>query len=218
MGTDWGSLRRLEPVSRHFGFDRGTPVDRFYIERFLLANSECIRGRVLEIGDDTYTRRFGMDRVVRGDVLHVHAGNPQATIVGDLATDSTIPSSVFDCVIATQTFQLIFDPAAALETIHRILKPGGVLLATVPGLTVVSHESDEWSKTWYWSFTSPTLRRLVASVFSPALCRFEAHGNPLAGVCVLEGLAVEDISVPELEGSDPEYPVLLTVRATKEPA
>src|SRR3990170_7811785 len=48
----FGDLRGVEPISREFGFDRGLPVDRHYIERFLSAHSSDIRGRVLEIGDN----------------------------------------------------------------------------------------------------------------------------------------------------------------------
>ena len=55
----WRPATPLEPVSRSFGFDRGTPVDRRYIEQFLARHAAAIRGDVLEVGDDGYTRRFG---------------------------------------------------------------------------------------------------------------------------------------------------------------
>src|SRR3954469_20019384 len=132
-----GSLHRLTPISRAFGFDRGQPVDRHYIEAFLAAHAGDVRGDVVEIGDDAYTRRFGGDRVVRSDILHVSADNPRATIVADLADADHIASDSFDCVIVTQTLPLIFDIAAAVRTIHRILRPGGVCLATVPGISQV---------------------------------------------------------------------------------
>ena len=38
-GVDWGDLRRTDPVSRDWGYDRGTPIDRRYIEEFLAAHS-----------------------------------------------------------------------------------------------------------------------------------------------------------------------------------
>jgi SAM-dependent methyltransferase len=215
MQVDWGSLRRMEPVSRQFGFDRGTPVDRYYIERFLDANSACISGRVLEIGDDTYSRRFGNGRVTRQDIFHAHAGNPKATMIGDLATAETIPSNIFDCAIVTQTLQCIFDPPSALRTLHRILRPNGVLLATVPALTPVSSENDEWSQMWYWSFTPASIRYMVEQVFSPESSKIEVHGNVFAGVCALQGIALEDISAAELQPADPDYPVVLSIRAGK---
>src|SRR6185369_6092934 len=84
--VNFGDLRRLIPMSRVFGFDRGTPVDRHYIEDFLARNANRIRGRALEVGDATYTKRFGGDRVTQADVLHVSEDNPQATIIADLAS------------------------------------------------------------------------------------------------------------------------------------
>ncbi|MGA7670628.1 MAG: glycosyltransferase, partial [Nitrolancea sp.] len=140
----FGTLRRLTPVSLSFGFDRGLPIDRYYIERFLSRHVDDVRGRLLEIGDATYTRKFGGSRVDQSDVLHVHDGNPHATVVGDLATADHISSDTFDCIILTQTLHLIYELPAAVRTIQRILKPGGVVLATVPGISQISN--DEWNQ------------------------------------------------------------------------
>jgi len=213
--VDWGGLRRMEPVSREFGYDRGTPVDRYYIDRFLRRNSSAVFGRVLEVGDDNYTRQFGGERVTRRDVFHVHPKNPHATIVGDLATAVTIPSDAFDCAIVTQVLQFIADPVAALRTLHRILRPGGVLLGTAPALTVVSSEADEWSSMWYWSFTPALISKMVNEVFSPGVCTVEVDGNVLSSVCTLEGLAVEDAGIAGLKDSNPEFPVLISFRCEK---
>jgi len=216
MAVDWGSLRRLEPVSRFFGYDRGTPVDRYYIEKFLSQNADSIRGRVLEIGDDTYTRRFGGARVTRPDIFHVDPRNSRATFVGDLCTAATIPSEIFDCAIIVQTLQFLSDPLAGLKTLHRILRPSGILLMTVPGITVLSPESDQWSEMWLSSFTPSTIRALMEQSFSSELCAVEVHGNILAAVCALEGIAVEDVTTGELDAHDATYPVVITVRATKQ--
>ena len=169
----WGSRRslpgwlprRVTPVSRCFGYDRGQPIDRYYIENFLAANAGDIRGRVLEIGDNSYTRQYGGERVTVSDVLHVEDGGRGATIVGDLAQGDNIPSDAFDCVILTQTLQFIYDVHAAVRTLHRILKPGGVILATVPNIT--STGDVEWEKTWFWGFTHLSAARLFGEL-SPA--------------------------------------------------
>ncbi len=129
-----GSLRRLQPISRAFGLDRGHPIDRYYIENFLKKHSADIRGRVLEIGDSRYTQKFGGQRVVQSNVLHVVPGNPQATLVGDLATGQGIPKDAFDCVILTQTLPHIYDVRGAVGNAYGALKTGGVLLSTFPGI------------------------------------------------------------------------------------
>jgi hypothetical protein len=209
----FGSFRRLGPLSRSFGYDRGQPVDRHYIEAFLAENARDIRGRTLEVGDDAYTRRFGGERTLRRDVLHVEAGSPGATVIANLASADHVPSESFDCIVLTQTLQLIYELPAAIATLHRILKPGGVVLATVPGISQISE--DEWSRSWYWSFTPLSARRLFAQVFSPENVAVEAHGNVLAATAMLQGMAAAELRPQELAHRDPSYPLLITVRALK---
>ncbi|MFN0178290.1 MAG: glycosyltransferase [Gemmatimonadales bacterium] len=209
----FGELRRLSPLSRQWGLDRGTPIDRHYIEAFLAGEAAAIRGRVLEIEDDHYTRRFGGGRVTRSDVLHVEEGNPKATVVADLTSADQIPSDSFDCVVLTQTLHLIYDTRAALETLHRILKPGGALLATFPGLSPVSQK--EWPGSWYWGFTSASSRRLFEETFGPGQVSVEAFGNVLTAIGFLHGVACEELRDDELEHRDPDYELLIAVRATK---
>ncbi|MGH9146087.1 MAG: class I SAM-dependent methyltransferase, partial [Vicinamibacterales bacterium] len=210
----FGHLRRTEPLSRTFGYDRGLPVDRHYIERFLSAHAADLRGRSLEAGDDSYTRRFGGERVDRHDVLHPVEGTPGATIIADLASADQLPSDTFDCIVLTQTLQLIFDLPAAVRTLYRILKPGGVLLVTVPGMSQLSE--DEWGQSWYWSFTTFSARRLFGSVFPAGAVEVAAYGNVLAATAFLHGMATEELRPEELDRNDPSYPLLITVRAVKE--
>ncbi|HEX5734493.1 MAG TPA: glycosyltransferase [Blastocatellia bacterium] len=209
----FGDLRRLAPFSRVFGYDRGTPVDRYYIEGFLAHNHRDIRGRVLEVGDDTYTRRYGGERVDKIDVLHVTEGSPQATIIADLTKADHIPSESFDCIIFTQTLHLIYDVRAAIKTLHRILKPGGVLLATFPGITQIDRY--EWGKSWYWAFTTLAARRLFGEAFSERSLAVETNGNVLAATAFLYGIALEELRKEELDFNDPDYEVTITVRAVK---
>ncbi|MFQ4139743.1 methyltransferase domain-containing protein [Nodosilinea sp. PGN35] len=208
-----GDLRRLSPISRHFGYDRGLPVDRYYIENFLKRYSQDIQGRVLEIGDDSYTRKFGENRVTTRDVLHVKEGNSIATFVGDLTNADHLPSDAFDCFILTQTLHLVYDFRTALETIYRILKPGGVVLTTVPG---ISHKSiDEWEEYWCWAFTTASCRKLFAEFFPPDHVEVEAFGNVLTAIAFLEGLSFHELTKQELDHRDRSYEVLITIRAVK---
>lgn len=212
--VDFGDLRRTTPVGREFGFNRGNPVDRYYIERFLEQNSADIRNRVIEIGEDTYTRRFGGDHVTHNDVLHITDDNPAATIIGDLSNAPQIPGGSFDALILTQTLHLIFDLNGAVRTMHRILKPGGVVLITVPGITRVPSEKD-WGDTWFWSFTERALQRLFEPHFGTQAVVTKTHGNVLAATAFLYGLSTNDLTTEELDHSDREFPVTVTLRAVK---
>jgi SAM-dependent methyltransferase len=214
----FGSLRRLTPMGAVFGLKRGHSldlcIDRFYIEYFLSQYSADIRGRVLEISDNTYTRRFGGTSVRQSDVLHAGPGNPQATIVADLTSANHIAANAFDCIILTQTLQYIYDVRAALRTLYRILKPGGVLLATCPGLSQMSRrDAEQWGE--YWRFTTLSVRMLCAEVFPEQHCTVQGYGNVLVALAFLHGLLVTELRPEELEYHDPDYEVLITVRAQK---
>jgi SAM-dependent methyltransferase len=189
------------------------PIDRYYIEQFLGEHAGDIRGRVLEIGDDSYTRQFGGDQVTVRDVLHVTEGNPLATFVGDLTQADHIPSDAFDCFICTQTLHLIFDVQTALRTIYRILKPGGVLLATFPGIS--QRSNDEWAAGWYWSFTTQSARRMFTELFPVDNLTSNAYGNVLTATAFLQGLAVRELTRDELDYHDSRYEQLISVRAKK---
>jgi SAM-dependent methyltransferase len=211
--TDVWPLRRVTPASREFGFDRGLPVDRYYIENFLQAHAHLVAGRVLEVGDDSYTRRFGGERVTRSDVLNVDASIPGTTLVADLADAAHLPSASFDCLVVTQTLHLVYDLAAAAATLHRLLRPGGTLLLTVPGISPVS--TDRWADTWYWSLTPHAARRLFTEAFAGGEVEVTTHGNVLASVAFLEGLAAGELRTRELDVVDPQFPLLVTVRADR---
>lgn len=209
----FGGLRRLSPVSRDWGFDRGQPVDRYYIEQFLSAHAADIRGRVLEIDNNDYTRVFGGDRVVQSDVLHISDWGPGVTMVGDLTDLGHVDSGLFDCVIVTQTLQLIYDYQAALRTIHRILRPGGVALVTLPAINKSRDEMGAFGD--YWAFRTISAQRLFAELFPAEQVTVTGYGNVLAAVALLHGIAAEELSSEELDQKDRAYEVTVGVRARK---
>ena len=209
----FGDLHRLTPVSLNFGFDRGLPVDRYYIQKFLAQHAADIRGRVLEIGDNVYTREFGGSRVSHSDVLHIHPRNPRATLVGDITDPAVLPENAFDCAVLTQTLQLIYDVPLAIRRIHRALAPGGVALITAPGISQL--DRDEWFKTWFWFFTPASLEALFGEVFGPDMVTVQGYGNVFAATALLHGLAVEELETRDLDPVDPVYPVTVAVHARK---
>jgi SAM-dependent methyltransferase len=208
-----GDLRRTTPIDPNWGFERGTPIDRVYVERFVGGHAADIRGRVLEIAAPDYTTRFGTG-VERVDILMASEGNPQATIVGNLADAPHIPDGTFDCAIVTQTLQFVYDVRGALATLHRILAPGGVLLATVPGITRISPPEDEIWGEW-WHFTSRSAQRLAEEAFGEGNVEVEAFGNVLVAAGFLYGLAASDLKPEELEERDRLYEVIVGLRAVK---
>ncbi|MBP7570404.1 MAG: glycosyltransferase [Acidobacteria bacterium] len=211
---DMGEARRTTPVSARWGVERGTPIDRVYIEQFLERHKGNIRGRVLEVKDPGYTLRFGGEAVTACDVIDVDPLNARASIHADLSRAGAIPAEAYDAFVLTQTLGLVYDVPAALRHAFRILKPGGVLLCTVPAAGRLSHE-DRGLDGDYWRFTEASLRRLFAEVFPLEAIEITGFGNVLADAAFLYGLAAHELSPSELAATDPCLPLVYGVRAVK---
>jgi glycosyltransferase involved in cell wall biosynthesis len=210
---DMGDFNRVTPFSTEFGYDRGGPVDRYYIENFLTKNESLIKGRVLEIGDNEYTLKYGQLNVSQSDILHIDEKNPKATFVGDLSDAPHLPDNSFDCIILTQTLHLIYHHHKALETCYRILKPGGVLLLTVPGISHI--DQGEWKDIWLWAFTGSSIKRMLAEVFSIENIKVDTFGNVLTATAFLFGMGLPEVKKGQLDYHDPHYQVIITAYAVK---
>jgi hypothetical protein len=210
--VSWGTLRRTSPFSDHYGYDRGQPVDRFYIDRFLEDQRSAIRGEVLEVGDAEYTRRFGGDRVTRRHVVDIDSGQREATLIADLCAPGSLPASRFDCVIVTQTLQLLAEQTTALQNLWASLRSGGALLVTVPCISRIERKTPA---TDLWRYTPKGLELLIARSCPDANIVSEGRGNVLAAVAFLMGLAAQDLSESELLEEDPFFPLLVCATVTK---
>jgi SAM-dependent methyltransferase len=204
-------LYRTRPFSVSWGLERGTPIDRVYIEEFLQHHETDIGGHVLEVKDTTYVDRFGTG-VTEKDVLDLDDTNPQATICADLAAADEIPSDTFDCFVLTQTLQRVKDPARAVGHAHRILRPGGVLLASLPSITRVEESARDTDR---WRFTEASCRDLFGAAFGLDRVEISTGGNVLAAVAFLMGMAAEEFSPERLALTDPNFAIVILVRAVK---
>ncbi|MBE0581682.1 glycosyltransferase [Devosia sp.] len=200
-------------ISTEFGYDRGKPLDRYYIEDFLARNAELIRGTVLEIGDTAYTRQFGGDRVTSAEAFHRFEGQAGVTYVGDLSGAHNLPDDSFDCIVLTQTLHLIFDMPTAIATIWKALRPGGSVLITVPWLSPI--DQGEWGRSWYWAISPAGLQKLLETWFDVADIAVDSYGNALSASAFLYGLAEHEMHPDDLDVDDPYCPVLVAASARK---
>jgi SAM-dependent methyltransferase len=204
-----GSYVRAGPISSSWGEDRGTPLDRWYIERFLEEQRHHIRGRALEVKNDDYLRRFGSG-VEQFDVLDIDEENPRATVVADLAAATGIADASYDSIVLTQVIQYIPDVRAAIGHCARILRPRGVVLATAPAINRIDHLPQD-----HWRFTVASCSALFGHAFGEPNVEVRAHGTALVAAAFLSGLAAEELPSAELERHDPRYPIVVTVRARR---
>ncbi|MDE3188112.1 MAG: methyltransferase domain-containing protein [Acidobacteriota bacterium] len=217
--TDWSVLRRLRPYRSEFGGRRGKYIDRFYIEAFLASCGESIRGNVAEIQSDEYTRMFGQSRVTHSDILDINQGNENRTISIDLTQTASAPGNAFDCIIFTQTLLLIRDYPSALRSLYKMLKPSGVLLVTVPGISpvvrggLIAGEGADW-----WRFTARSARHVFSQVFDDSNVSVKTYGNVMTATAFLHGPVQEELTRQELEFNDPDFEVIIGAKATKQVA
>jgi SAM-dependent methyltransferase len=205
------ATRRLEPISTKFGFDRGTPIDRYYIEKFLAKNRKFIEGRCLEVVDDSYSKKFGGKRVKKRDILDNNLKNFKANIHGDLRNLTMVGDNVYDCLILTHTLGMVDDFDAAIRECHRILKPSGVLLVTVSSFSPV------WDlENSIWRFTVAACKYAFGKYFKPKNLTVKSYGNVLTGQCFWVGLSQEELTKRELDYNDPHFPNIITIKAIKE--
>ena len=186
--VSWGRLRRMQPVSDDWGLERGTPVDRVYIEQFLERHAEDVRGRVLEIHDTRYTRAYGGARVTSSDVLDINSQNREATIVADLAGEESLPAQRFECAIVTQTLQFVG-------------RPGRV--------------DPDWRDTDLWRFTPRGLETLLRRFGDWDELEVTGYGNLLTSLAFLIGAADVDLRRAKLSFENENFPLVACGRARK---
>jgi len=207
----WGNLRRLRPFSESYGFERGTPVDRYYLHRFLEQHRHLITGRVLEIEDPGHTRQYGHDLTATDSVNIVAGTYAHLTYLVDLAqSEGVIPDDSYDCFLLPNTLCVRRDIEACLRHALRVVKPGGVILASTGTFVPLTGTGDD-----YWRLSAEGWRELAARTWPGCDVSIEGHGNCLAAVAAMLGLAWEELDAKELEYHDPKFPVLVTFYCRK---
>lgn len=209
----WGNLRTLKPVSELFGGDRGKPIDRYYIEKFLQENSRFIKGAVLEILDDTYTKKYGNKKVTTSNILDIDTKNKKANIYADLRNSAKLPKDKYDCIILTQTLHEIDDSMAVLSSIHKMLKSNGVLLCTVPSVSRIDFSASEEND--FWRFTKTGVYYLFKHFFKEENIYLKSYGNVLTCISFLEGISMQELTKKELDYLDENFPMTICIKAVK---
>jgi SAM-dependent methyltransferase len=207
----WGGLRRFEPVDPNWGFGRGTPVDRWYIDRFVAQHAHDVRGRVLEVMAATYADQHA-DASTRVEILDIDAANPEATILADLADAGSLPRDAFDCVILTQTLQYVEDTDAALANVWQTLAPGGVLLLSVP---TISKGPPHWATPDRWRLLPAGLLTTLHRTCPSPECEVMGFGNLVVALAALLGVAAEELRSEELARHDSDFIVITCARVRK---
>lgn len=201
------------PISGIYGFDRGTPIDRYYIENFLDRNRNHIQGTCLEVLNNTYTKKYGENKVIKSIVLDIDKDNRNATLISDIRNLIGVEDNSVDCIILTQVLQFIDNTQDAISECYRILKPGGVLLATIPSVSRIDCVSKQDGD--FWRFTVASAKYTFEQKFNKENIEINSFGNSRIGMYFLAGLALEDTPRRILDKNDVNFPLITTVKAVK---
>ncbi len=205
-------FQQLTTVGENYGWNRGRPIDRYYIEAFLKTHKSCVRGNVLEVQDNIYTRKFGQARVTGSDILDIDRSNSKATLIGDLSQPGMFKENSYDCIIITQTIHVIFDIDAVFCSLKRMIKPGGYILATFPSVSRIDggagHEND------CWRFTHASTKQLFHKHFPDSEISIHSYGNVAVCAAFLYALSIEDLDKEQLEKNDPNFPLIIGAAVT----
>ncbi len=200
-----------EPLSRKFGMDRGTPLDRHWLAQFFKRHaSPGLAGAGLEVGGTQYLKDY-FPGLSRQYLFPTSDGQPDC-LGCNLETGEGVLPGRFDLLIATQVYNFIHGTAEALRHSAELLKPGGVLIGSVGGISQISrYDADRWGH--YHSFTIQSWQRYLAEHFDDV--QIECFGNVHTACAYLNGLAAEEIDPATLDRHDPDYPVTLCFRAVR---
>ncbi len=197
-----------EPISRQFGTERGTPIDRYYIEAMLANHSDCIWGDVLEIEDNTYTMQFGGDKVKQSIVMDVSSTDSRVSFNGNIETGQGIRDEIADCFILTQTLMYIYDLGSAAHNIMRLLKKGGTALITCSGISQNSRRCmDNYG--CYFNFNEDVFVRMFEKESSAQVLEVGSFGNVKTVSAHINGLCSEDLVEEDFVPNDKYYPLIV---------
>jgi len=201
----WGNLRRTTPFSSTYGFERGKPIDRYYLHRFMEAHRALVTGDVLEIQGNSYTERFG-HYLTRADSFDIEP-RFEPTFLCDFAhCEDVIPSHAYDCLLLPNTLTHFRELDLCLAQARRIVRPGGIVLASAAGLLPLTGDVPD-----YWRLTPHGWREKLTAAWPGATLEIAGHGNCLSSVGAQLGLAQEELTIAELDVQDPRFPVLTTM-------
>jgi len=204
---------KMEEESWHN--NRCTPLDQYYIYKFLKDNSKYIKGRVLEIGTDLMAHQYGHENVVKSDLVN-KSTNVNAKFGRDSLIDYTsdIPSDTYDCIIAAYIFQPTHNLSPLIKTLYRILKPRGVMLAMTKSIGALVTEHSDYTDQ-HRHLTCLSVRKMFEEHFPIKNIAITCFGNVVSVKSLLVQLVSKESSQGESDYSNNRHHIVIGVRVEK---
>ena len=102
-------------------------------------------GRLIDIGcGDMAYKDVILDKVTQYDTFDVERRVAEVKFLGDIHNMDTISDSDYDCVLCLEVLEHVRNPFQAVAEVHRILKMGGTLILSVPHLSRLHEEPNDF--------------------------------------------------------------------------
>ncbi|MBW4635650.1 MAG: class I SAM-dependent methyltransferase [Iphinoe sp. HA4291-MV1] len=204
---DLGDLRRRFPICPLFGFTRGTPIDRYYLDKFIGEIREQVAGNVLEVGGVLRNREvYQFYNATEYQTLDIFASSG-VTLVGDVHDPETIRPESLDAVVIFNVLEHCHNPWVVVKNIYSWLKVGGQCFCMVPSAQKLHDVPGD-----YWRPLPDGMKQLFQDFSQQKL---HVYGNPLTVVASFMGISAEELSLQELDDFHPDYPVATCMIAMK---
>ncbi|MBD2360453.1 methyltransferase domain-containing protein [Anabaena minutissima FACHB-250] len=204
---NWGDFRKTNPICHVTGFTRGTPIDRYYLQKFVNKIKDQVVGNVLEVGGVAKDREFyQFDLASTYRIMNLESGSG-IDLVGDVHDVSLIETESLDGVVIFNVLEHCYSPWIAVENIYKWLKPGGKCFCMVPNAQRLHDRPGD-----YWRPLPDGVNWLFRNFSQRQL---SVYGNPLTVIASFHGVATEELTSEELDEFHADYPVSTCIVATK---
>jgi len=207
MKIAWGDLRRKYPICPFYGMTRGTPIDRYYLQKFIRKIKKEVTGKAIEFGgtrSEFSQYQFSLvNEYLAVDIIET----PEVDIVGNIFDKSLFKNNSCDSIIIFNVLEHLDNPDKAIDNMNHWLKPGGKIFCMVPNAQRVHFYPKD-----YWRFMPDGLAELFKK-FKKTHCF--VYGNLTSTIASLMGISVEELSTRELDECNPYYPVATCLIAQK---
>lgn len=200
-------LNRQQPLCHDYGYSRGTPIDRYYLSKFVSSYRRIISGVTLEVGGSAYSKALYDCKDVARFVTLDRFPESNADIVGDIHDEECCAEEMADTILIFNVLEHCERPWQIVNNLYKWLRPGGRVLCIVPMVQRIHYAPQD-----YWRITPDGLQSLFAAFTS---IQVTSYGSFITAIASLAGLAAEELSQGDLDRNDRLYPVVSGVVAEK---
>lgn len=208
IGTlNWGDLRRGKPFCNEFGFERGTPIDRYYLDKFISSIRHLVKGKVVEIGGALSNReQYGFENTSTYDAVDL-LSSPFVNICGDIHESNLLKPDYYDTILLFNVLEHCHTPQKVVDNIHNWLASSGYCLAIVPNAQRIHNNPGD-----YWRILPDGMKTLFQNF---AKVQVTTYGSPTSLIASYMGIAAQELTHDELTEINPLYPVTTCLVAQK---